>query len=167
MASILKTVFGSPQSPSAMGAKTPSMSDFSMGAHEDATEEFQREHPEAPTSPVSPSGRRKSGDRSRAWADTFNPGRNYHNNYKAVGNDYFDHVDKKPGNNSIWDHIIKSERQKAFSSFDRDNDGFVTADDLRMKLGAQADVAQLIAAADRNGDGKIDYSEFCELIKNS
>ena len=67
----------------------------------------------------------------------------------------------------VWDHIIKSERQKAFSAFDRDNDGFITADELRLKLGAQADVGQLIAAADKNGDGKIDYGEFCELLRNS
>ena len=49
----------------------------------------------------------------------------------------------------------------------RDGDGFVTAEDLRMKLGSQEDVGQLIAAADKNGDGKIDYAEFCELLRNS
>ena len=49
----------------------------------------------------------------------------------------------------------------------RDNDGFVTAEDLKSKLGSQEDVGQLIAAADKNGDGKIDYAEFCELLKNS
>ena len=52
-------------------------------------------------------------------------------------------------------------------SFDRDNDGFITADELRLKLGSQADVSQLIAAADKNNDGKIDYGEFCELLKNA
>lgn len=52
-------------------------------------------------------------------------------------------------------------------SFDRDGDGFITADELKMKLGSQADVSQLIAAADKNGDGKIDYQEFCELVRNA
>ena len=54
-----------------------------------------------------------------------------------------------------------------FVSGYRNHDGFITADELKLKLGSQADVSQLIAAADKNGDGKIDYAEFCELVRNS
>ena len=37
----------------------------------------------------------------------------------------------------------------------QDHDGFLDADDLRKSLGNQADVDQLIKAADKNGDGKV------------
>ncbi|KAK9787470.1 hypothetical protein WJX73_007722 [Symbiochloris irregularis] len=155
-----------------MGAKKHSFNDLSMGAHEDEEEYSKRkstdEEPNSPTAQSgSPSLSRRSSSNKQVWQSVWNPGRNYNDNYKTVGNQYYDHVDKTPGNTSVWDHILRSERIKAFKSFDRDGDGFITADELKMKLGSQADVSQLIAAADKNGDGKIDYSEFCELVRNA
>ena len=46
------------------------------------------------------------------------------------------------------------------------DDGLIDADDLRARLGPDADVEKLIKQADRNGDGKIDQAEFTELLKN-
>ena len=46
-------------------------------------------------------------------------------------------------------------------------DGFITADELRDTLGNSANVEDLIKQADRNGDGKIDYSEFCDLLRKT
>lgn len=46
-------------------------------------------------------------------------------------------------------------------------DGFVTAADLKAKLGGSADVDALIFAADKNKDGRIDHKEFDQLLRNS
>ena len=46
-------------------------------------------------------------------------------------------------------------------------DGYVTASDLKAKLGGSADVDALIFAADKIKDGKIDHAEFNQLLRNS
>lgn len=52
----------------------------------------------------------------------------------------------------------------SFQVFDRDNDGFLTASELRdvmMHLGDEMtieDITEMVREADTNGDGKIDYS---------
>jgi len=45
-------------------------------------------------------------------------------------------------------------------------DGFIDAKDLEHHLGRSSGVAALIKEADKNKDGKIDYQEFCDLLKN-
>ncbi len=45
-------------------------------------------------------------------------------------------------------------------------DGFIDAKDLEHHLGRSSGVAALIKEADKNNDGKIDYQEFCDLLKN-
>lgn len=35
------------------------------------------------------------------------------------------------------------------------DDGYINANDLELSLGRGADVQQMIAAADKNGDGKV------------
>jgi len=151
--------------------RTGSFDDLSMGAGRDAEEEFSREHP--PESPISPKSSSKFGTspstRSNVWQNTFNPGKNYNPNYnpKSVGNQYYDHVPDKIGETTVWDHVVKGERMKIFHQFDKDNDGFISAKDLELSMGRGADVKQMIAAADKNGDGKIDYQEFVEMLRNS
>jgi len=68
--------------------------------------------------------------------------------------------------------------QAAFRRFDKDHNGFITASELRialqdsfcpgMKRVAEAltddDVQEVMNEADLNGDGKISYSEFKEMI---
>jgi EF-hand domain pair len=45
-------------------------------------------------------------------------------------------------------------------------DGMIDAEDLKQVLGPNADVQDLIKQADKNHDGKIDQTEFCEMLKN-
>lgn len=60
------------------------------------------------------------------------------------------------------------EMQDAFNVFDKDKDGFIDRDELKRvltKIGDRLpeDLAdEFIAEADKNGDGKIDYLEFCK-----
>ncbi|CAL5220730.1 g2788 [Coccomyxa viridis] len=169
MASLLKTMLNGSGSGKDGMRRTGSFDDLSMGAGRDAEEEYSREHPEGPTSPKSPTSKfgTSPGTKSNVWQNTFNPGKNYNPNYKSVGNQYYDHVPDKIGETTVWDHVVKGERMKIFHSFDKDNDGFISAKDLELSMGRGADVKQMIAAADKNGDGKIDYGEFVEMLRNS
>eukprot|EP00884_Botryococcus_braunii_P005172 jgi/Botrbrau1/14656/Bobra.0108s0017.1 len=143
---------------------SPSFSDFSMGVGSEVEEpgtdtprgslDIKSVAPTTPTSVKSPKS---------VWQSVFHPGSNP--GARTIGKDYYDNADKFE--HSVWDEVVKAERQKVFNSFDRDSDGFISASDLRAKLGNAADVAQLIAAADKNGDGRIDYYEFQELLRNS
>ncbi|BDA49727.1 probable calcium-dependent protein kinase [Coccomyxa sp. Obi] len=163
MASLLKSIL----SHNSGGIhNSPSFSDLSMGASADA-EDFSKEHPDTPTSAQKEKIMGTSPTRTNVWQSTFNPRKNASPQYKTVGNQYFDHVPDKTGEYSVWDHVVKGERMKIFHSFDKDHDGYLNASDLEQSFGRTADVKQMIAAADRNGDGKIDYAEFCELLRNS
>eukprot|EP00090_Calanus_glacialis_P002215 TRINITY_DN11663_c0_g1_i1.p1 TRINITY_DN11663_c0_g1~~TRINITY_DN11663_c0_g1_i1.p1 ORF type:complete len:149 (-),score=53.08 TRINITY_DN11663_c0_g1_i1:52-498(-) len=58
---------------------------------------------------------------------------------------------------------------EAFKFLDKNGDGQISADELRQlvtKFGtpmSEADADKLIAIADQNGDGVIDYAEFVEM----
>ena len=58
----------------------------------------------------------------------------------------------------------------AFKVFDRDGDGLITAEELRLTMNnlgeplTEAEVKAMIAEADLDGDGKINYSEFKMLM---
>jgi calmodulin len=64
---------------------------------------------------------------------------------------------------------IEEELRETFRIFDRDGDGFITPQELRsllisLGLDASAQVIRaMIAEADRNRDGKIDFAEFRAL----
>lgn len=66
----------------------------------------------------------------------------------------------------------ESEMRQAFRVFDRDGNGVIDEKELRttMKnLGenlSKNDVKAMIKAADKNGDGKIDYNEFIRMMYN-
>ena len=57
-----------------------------------------------------------------------------------------------------------------FRIFDKDGDGFITADEIKQEMGNHGDifteeqVQQMMKGADSNGDGKIDYEEFVKLM---
>ncbi|KAG9157395.1 hypothetical protein Leryth_027231 [Lithospermum erythrorhizon] len=61
------------------------------------------------------------------------------------------------------------ELRRVFSMFDKNNDGFITKQELKESLKnigmfvAQNDVEEMVAKVDANGDGLIDFDEFCEL----
>mmetsp|Transcript_44500 Transcript_44500/g.113704 ORF Transcript_44500/g.113704 Transcript_44500/m.113704 type:complete len:94 (+) Transcript_44500:559-840(+) len=87
---------------------------------------------------------------------------------KQTKRDYFD----QPGDSkaTTWDHVLKSEqvKQLTFNQLDKNGDGFITSDELKTELsGSSIDVNRMIKQADKNGDGKVDYAEFCELFRNS
>jgi len=165
----LKSIFGGGNGLT----KSPSFDDLSMGSARDAEKEYSKtdaadvlknaiapkaERAEQPdTPPKSPAVKKDP------WASVFNPGRNYNPNMQ--GSNYFDKAEK--GDHTVWEEIIKGERMRLFQSFDKDEDGFLNKDDLKKLLGNQQDVDQLIAAADTNGDGKISFYEFNELLRNS
>jgi len=56
-------------------------------------------------------------------------------------------------------------RRVSFAALDTDHDGFLDEKELRKILGSAEDVQKLIRLADKNNDGKIDYKEFCELLR--
>jgi Ca2+-binding EF-hand superfamily protein len=57
-------------------------------------------------------------------------------------------------------------RECLLKTFGFAEDGVIDASDLRAKLGNEANIAELIRQADKNMDGKIDRSEFCEMLKS-
>ncbi|KAK3039701.1 hypothetical protein RJ639_027042 [Escallonia herrerae] len=72
-------------------------------------------------------------------------------------------------------HRHKLERDehlyKAFLYFDKDNSGFITRDELEiaMKEGGMEDdatIKEIISEVDTDNDGKIDYEEFCAMMRS-
>lgn len=72
-------------------------------------------------------------------------------------------------------HRHKLERDehlyKAFQYFDQDNSGFITRDELEsaMKeygMGDEATIREIISEVDTDNDGRINYEEFCAMMKS-
>ena len=66
-------------------------------------------------------------------------------------------------------NYLRNERLlEAFSVFDKDNSGQITKEELLEALKAEKsqeiEVEKYIQAVDKNGDGKIDYKEFLDLM---
>jgi len=65
---------------------------------------------------------------------------------------------------------LEDDMRQAFKVFDIDGNGTIDEKELRAtmnKLGenlSDADVKAMIHAADKNGDGKIDYEEFIKMM---
>jgi calmodulin len=65
--------------------------------------------------------------------------------------------------NKLHTEDIREEMKSAFRVFDRDNDGVLTASELRDVLStlghkiSDDEVDDFVRAADRSGDGRIDY----------
>jgi len=65
------------------------------------------------------------------------------------------------------------ELKMAFRMFDKNHDGYIDARELRhvtTTLGHRLTVEEvdnIIKEADLNGDGKLDYEEFCKMMMNN
>ncbi|PKI55846.1 hypothetical protein CRG98_023727 [Punica granatum] len=72
-------------------------------------------------------------------------------------------------------HRHKLERDehlyKAFQHFDKDNSGFITTDEIEMamreyQMGDEATIKDIIAEVDTDNDGRINYQEFCAMMRS-
>ena len=70
-------------------------------------------------------------------------------------------------------NLKNEEIMAVFRIFDKDGDGFITADEIQNEMGNHGDtfteeqVQQMMKGADANGDGKIDYEEFVKLMQTN
>ncbi|KAG2330649.1 hypothetical protein Bca52824_001829 [Brassica carinata] len=60
---------------------------------------------------------------------------------------------------------------KAFLHFDKDNSGYITKDELELAMkehgmGDEACAKEIISEIDKNKDGRIDYEEFCAMMRS-
>jgi len=71
------------------------------------------------------------------------------------------------------DSRIEDDVAHAFKVFDRDGDGLISEEELRLTMNnlgeplTEAEVKSMIAEADLDGDGKINFQEFSRLMANS
>jgi len=60
---------------------------------------------------------------------------------------------------------------KAFQFFDKDSSGYITTDELEEALkgvgGTQESIREVLEEVDKDGDGRIDYDEFCVMMRGS
>lgn len=70
----------------------------------------------------------------------------------------------------MMDTTAEDEVLAAFKVFDENNDGFITASELRtvmQNLGAKLndeEIDKMVAEADTDGDGQINYEEFVQMM---
>jgi calmodulin len=61
----------------------------------------------------------------------------------------------------------------AFKKFDLDNSGYITVAELRKILTnigqnfTEAQISNMVASVDRDGDGRLNFQEFCRLMKST
>lgn len=66
----------------------------------------------------------------------------------------------------------KDELKSVFATFDKNKDGFITKQELSDSLKnigistSEKDVLEMVQRVDVNGDGLIDFDEFCELFES-
>lgn len=167
MSSVLKSLLVGSGSGSGDFSKSPSFSDFSMCVGQEVDDmKPEAEGPPALEKRSSTSSVGSPG--SEVWRSVFNPGRNYNMSDKKVGRNFYDHVDS-PKAPTTWEYIVKADhlKQVSFAQFDKNADGYISADELRSTLGPSANVDALIKQADKNKDGRIDYKEFCDILRES
>merc|ERR1712176_1209874 len=64
----------------------------------------------------------------------------------------------------------EADLKEAFKIFDRDKDGFISMKELKKVCSmlstmlTKAELDQFMAEADKDGNGKLDYDEFCKML---
>ena len=85
---------------------------------------------------------------------------------KSVDTDNSGSIDFGEFVNMIAKKMKLEPIQKMFQEIDKDGDGYISIDDLRVAMQqldqnvTGADLAKFLHAADTNGDGSVDYTEF-------
>lgn len=69
-------------------------------------------------------------------------------------------------------HKKLNELKRVFSTFDKNGDGYITNEELRESLKnvgmvmTEKDIQEMVEKLDRNGDGLLDFNEFCDLFES-
>lgn len=67
---------------------------------------------------------------------------------------------------------VEENLAKAFAHFDTDNSGYITQDELEVAikeagLTGKVQVSELLAEVDKDGDGRVNYDEFSEIMRTN
>ena len=82
--------------------------------------------------------------------------------------DFKEFLDRMKGTMKKLSSDKVAELRDAFNTMDDNNDGVVTIDELRALLGGleggmtDEEIDEMMKDADTNGDGKVDFEEFCK-----
>ena len=91
--------------------------------------------------------------------------------FKAVdldGNNAIDYTEFVMATMNEKDLITNEKLKAAFRLFDKDGSGTISPDEIRKVLGINSSdkhLNKLIAEIDENGDGEIQFDEFCKMMK--
>jgi hypothetical protein len=103
------------------------------------------------------------GPRTNVWSSTFDPGSNA--NFKKVGSSYYD---KPIDNKGVWDmhNDAESARPKSTSTAATGaSEAMDTSSLRRMFSGERVEAA--LKQADPTGQGKVDFNQFMQLLKDT
>ena len=91
--------------------------------------------------------------------------------FKAVdldGNNCIDYTEFVMATMNEKDLISNEKLKAAFRLFDKDGSGTISPEEIRKVLGINSSdkhLAELVAEIDENGDGEIQFDEFCNMMK--
>jgi len=65
----------------------------------------------------------------------------------------------------------EEELKNAFRTFDKNGDGYISRDELKLVMASlgeslkEEEIEEMMREADENRDGKLDFKEFCAMMK--
>jgi len=84
------------------------------------------------------------------------------------GNNCIDYTEFVMATMNEKDLITNEKLKAAFRLFDKDNSGTISPEEIRKALGIDSSdkhLNDLIAEVDENGDGEIQFDEFCNMMR--